>query len=31
LQRGTLSQAAIARRFGVSEAAVSTWAKQALL
>jgi putative transposase len=28
LQRGTLSQAAIARRLGVSEAAVSTWAKQ---
>jgi transposase len=28
LQRGTLSQAAIARRLGVSEAAVSKWAKQ---
>jgi putative transposase len=28
LQRGTLSQAAIARRLGVSEAAVSKWAQQ---
>jgi putative transposase len=28
LQRGTLRQAAIARRLGVSEAAVSKWAKQ---
>jgi transposase len=28
LQRGTLSPAAIARRLGVSQAAVSKWAKQ---